>query len=235
VKIPIPKQYGFLLSNKGKDHAKIPSGLHTVDVKLKIASLAGCTASDNKMVLVVDEEDRVFVDEYLRRKGITEGKVIVGFQVGAADTYKMWPLRNFVELGRKLASYDHEVRIVLTGSGRERDLCAAVENAIGKPAVSVAGELTLKQVRALIKAMKVLVTNDTGTMHMAVALQTGTVSLFCPTDPLGVGPVQDLSLHKIIKKDRPCSPCVTKKCKNPFCMELITVDEVYKAVREMLQ
>ena len=105
---------------------------------------------------------------------------------------------------------------------------------IGRGAITTAGIISLSRMRGLVKKMCVLVTNDTGTMHMAIALKTRTVSLFCPTRSEGTGPVQDLHLHSVIKKDVPCIKCVTKKCEKPFCMESITVDEVFRAVMESL-
>jgi len=69
-------------------------------------------------------------------------------------------------------------------------------------------------------------------MHMAIALRTRTVSMFCPTNVWGVGPLQDMHLHKVIQKDRPCNPCISKQCKKPFCMGLISTDEAFKSVSE---
>ncbi len=116
----------------------------------------------------------------------------------------------------------------------KRILCSFVAREMGGRVVSTAGELSLRQLRALVKEMDLLVTNDTGAMHIAIALQTKTVSLFCPTNSWGVGPLQDLHLHRVIKKDRPCDPCVSKRCVNPYCMKLITVDEVFEEVKKLL-
>lgn len=233
VKIPISREYGFLLSNKhnGFDN---PWDHHAIEVRLKAASLVGCREDDRTMVLVAEDEEREGILDYLRRKGVDGEKKIIGFQVGAASRYKEWPKERFVELGRRIHRCSPGIPIILTGSKEEKELCDFVAGQTGGLAVSTAGELSLRQLRALLKEMYFLVTNDTGTMHMAVALRTRTISLFCPTNSWGVGPVQDLYLHRVIRKDRPCNPCVSKRCKNPYCMELITVDEVFDAVQEFL-
>ncbi len=228
LKWPIPKQYGFLLSNYGID---MPAEIHNIDVKLGIASLAGCTTNEKKMVLIPHMDDRRLVAEYMRDKDRVKEDIIIGFQVGAANKYKMWPSHNFVALGKKLLK--DNVRIIVIGCKKEKDLCGAVANGIGEGALSVAGEVSLRQLGVLIKHMDLLVTNDTGAMHIAIATNTRTVSLFCPTEHRALGPAQDLHLHRIVRKDRPCNPCVTKKCKNPFCMEMITVDEVFDAIQEL--
>ena len=234
VKIPMSKKYGFLLSNKDNGFDN-PWEHHAIDVRLKAASLVGAKEQNRDMVLLVDEGERQYVRAYLAEKGMGGEERAIGFQVGAASPYKAWPEERFIELGKGIHRDDPARFILITGSAPERPLCRRVAEGIGGRALSVAGDLSLKGLAALVGEMDLLVTNDTGTMHMAVALQTKTVSLFCPTDSWGVGPVQDLHLHKIIKKDRPCSPCVTKKCREPFCMDLITVDGVYGAVKEMLQ
>ncbi len=233
IKIPRSRQYGFLLSNSSNGFDN-PWDHHAIDVRFKAASFARCAPDGKEMVLIPDKNTESFIDKYVRSIGIGENAIVVGFQVGAATRYKMWPKGNFIELGRRLLACNPALRIILTGSKREKNLCGAIAEEIGEGALSVAGRISLKQMSALVKKMHLLVTNDTGTMHIAIALKTKTVSLFCPTNYQGVGPVQDTHLHTIVHRDRPCNPCTTKKCATTSCMGLITVDEVFKAVQESL-
>lgn len=233
VKIPRSRQYGFLLSNPD-DGFDNPWDHHAIDVRLRAASMAGCSENSREMVLLADKDDETSFDAWLREHGEKENELLVCFQAGAATRFKMWPKEMFAELGRRLVADRPDVKIILTGSRDEHDLCSFISRELGAKAISAAGELTLRQMRGLMKRVNLLVTNDTGTMHMAIALKTRTVSLFCPTNSWGVGPVQDPELHNIISKERPCNPCVTKKCPDPFCMKLITVDEVYEAVMGLL-
>ncbi len=233
IKLPLPKKYSFLLSNSPVPTANI-KGCHAIDVRLKVASLAGCAEDGREMDLIVEEDDRASIERYLRGSGISEEQTIIGFQAGAATKYKMWPAEYFIELGRRLTAYRKDTIILLTGSGRERELCRGIARGIGRQAISTAGDITLRQLRALLEKMAFIVTNDTGTMHMAIAVRTRTISLFCPTSSRGIGPTQDLHLHKVIEKKPPCNPCVTKKCKNGSCMNQITVDEVFQAAKDFL-
>jgi ADP-heptose:LPS heptosyltransferase len=234
IKVPISREYGFLLSNTSNGFEK-PGDHHAIDVRLKAASFIGCGIEKREMVLVTDEVDRVDAASCLGRLGVPGNAIIIGFQVGAATLYKMWPMERFVQLGKKLLQLHLGIRILVTGSPRERKMCSTVAQGIGDHAISTAAEVSLKTLRALIERMNLLVTNDTGAMHMAIALKTKTISLFCPTSDWGTGPVQDLHLHRVIKKGIPCNPCVTKKCSRPFCMDQITVDEVFEAARDVLQ
>lgn len=228
-KIPISRQYGFLLSNKSNGFDD-PWSHHAIDIRLKTASFAHCTGGDRSMVLTAEEKEITYIKAALSAHGLSGAHPIIGFQPGAAQLYKAWPKGHFIDLGRRLLSLFPEAGVVITGSDGEVRLCGDIAAAIGKGAVSLAGALSLKQLAALVKSISVLVTNDTGTMHIAIALGTRTVSLFCPTNHWGTGAVTEPHLHRIISAERPCSPCVTKKCITPHCMDAISVDEVLLAV-----
>jgi ADP-heptose:LPS heptosyltransferase len=233
VQVHPSKTYGFLLS--GHDgRGTEPRPPHAIEQRLRTASLVGGAEDDKRMVLVVEEEEVRSVTAFLEKRGIPGTHRLVGLQSGAKDRYKMWPAEKFAELGRGLAEAYPEVRLILIGSKPEAGYCQSIADRIGGRALSVAGEITLKELRGLISKMALLVTNDTGAMHMAIALGTKTVTVFGPTNHLGVGVIQDLHLHRIVKTERPCQPCVTKKCRDPFCMEAIEVADVFKAAREAL-
>ncbi|MBF0539780.1 MAG: glycosyltransferase family 9 protein [Nitrospirae bacterium] len=231
VKLPSSPQYDFLLSNVSNNHDITQHQHHSIDVRLKVASLIGCTYNDRHMRLYVDDNDVLFIKQYLRRLGIGQESVLIGFQTGAVNKHKIWPSSHFIALGRSLIQDDPNIRIVLTGSKKEQPRCRFIAGEIGQRAISTAGEITLPQLAALVKELHLLLTNDTGTMHIAIALNTKTVSLFCPTFYKVVGAAVDPHLHRIIHRERPCFPCVTKRCKAPFCMGLISVDEVGKVIR----
>ncbi|MBF0463711.1 MAG: glycosyltransferase family 9 protein [Nitrospirae bacterium] len=233
-KIPIPSQYGFLLSNHTNGFTDSPWQHHAISVRLKTASFAGCKEDDLKMVLPVSAQDSDTVKHLFHKLGFESRHVLIGLQPGAALSYKMWPQSNFTSLGKKLVELIPDVRIVVTGSKAERALCTKIATDIGQKAVPVCGELPLRLLGALIKELTVLITNDTGTMHVAIAVGTKTVSLFCPSNHWGVGRAYDFHLHKVIYKERPCDPCITKKCKNPHCMEQISLEDVFSAVKELL-
>lgn len=233
IKVPISREYGFLLSNTSNGYDKSREH-HAIDVRMQTVSFIDCSGENREMVLLADEGDRAAASTYLNRLGIDQNAILIGMQVGAATLYKMWPHHKFVELGKRLLELNPGIRILVTGSPRERMLCSAVAHEIGDRAFSTAEEVSLKTLRGLIERMSLLVTNDTGPMHMAIALKAKTVSLFCPTNDLSIGPIQDMHLHKVIKKEKTCNPCVTKKCDEPLCMDQISVDEVFCSAKEAL-
>ncbi len=233
VKVPIPKKFAFLISNETNGFENSLNN-HGIDVRLKAASFIDCKESKREMVLLLDEESINKVQNLLKEVDINNKYTLVGFQIGAANKYKMWAPDRFIQLGKRLIELDKNIFILILGSEKEIELCEKVKDGIKYKVISLAGKLSLKELGALINRLNILVTNDTGTMHLAIALKKKTVSLFCPTNFWGVGPIQDNHLHRIIAKEKPCNPCLTKKCKSPFCMDLIGVNEVYEAVRESL-
>lgn len=230
-------RFRFLLSNSELNEGnRVNPKDHGIETRLRIARLVGCNSEDGRMVLVVEKEDEEFVNEYLKARSVGEGNVKIGFQVGASTVSRMWFGDRFVELGRRLSQYDQRIKIIITGSPQEQKYCNEIGEGIGNAGrvIVTAGRLRLRQVVALVKMLDLLVTPDTGIMHMAVALGTRTVCLFAMADHRISGPYPDRNGHYIIQKWRTCDPCVGKACEYQECMENITVDEVFESVKVIL-
>jgi ADP-heptose:LPS heptosyltransferase len=87
---------------------------------------------------------------------------------------------------------------------------------------------------ALIEKLDLLITNDTGPMHIGFAMETPTFALFAPTDPNLCGPYK-INHAVVIQKPQTCIPCLRKACASPFCMEQISLENVYEAIDAHLQ
>ena len=149
----------------------------------------------------------------------------------------MWPKENFITLGKKLLAKDDNFVIFIFGSPDEAPLCEAIEKGIGRQKRAFFLCCSLTDLPHILKGIDCLVTNDTGPMHIAIAVETSTVSLFVPSESHRIGPYQDLEKHRIITKKRPCvDDCIGKKCKKtPACMNLISPNEVFDAVMDVLK
>ena len=101
--------------------------------------------------------------------------------------------------------------------------------------VNLVGKTRLSELITALRGCRLLVTNDTGTMHLAAALGTPTVSIFGSTEPVLTGPLG--SAHTVVRHHVPCSPCFKREC--PFghyeCMTKISPEQVAAAVLERLQ
>ncbi len=227
--------------------ARIPydNGKHAIDQRLevlrRIFNKALDSPEDLRMDLPVDHKK---VQEFRKRfmeqtcdSGMKEEKrFFIAFQFSASGAYKEWPEENFVRLGAGLIARRGLFNIVLVGGPSDirkgERIKKNIEAATGRTGrvLNMAGRVSLKDLPVVMRAMDLLVTNDTGPLHVAISVGTMTVSLFVPSNLCGTGPVQDLHLHKVISKPKPCSPCVEKYCRKPYCMGLISPEEVDRAV-----
>jgi len=233
IKLPNASEYRFLLSNKDqvvqwKDFS------HAIEQRLEVAKMAGCTVSDVRMVLPVSHEGMATVDRFLKQNGVHEGDVLVGFQVGASTVSRMWFADRFIELGKRLIHPDYHIKIVITGSPQEYNYCREIADAIGMNVLVSAGRMALKNIPSLLSKLKVLVTGDTGIMHMAVAVGIPIVALFAVSDARRSGPYYDREKHRVIQKEKTCERCTSKRCTYQRCMENISVEEVLCEVMRLI-
>ena len=232
-KWPNTSENRFLLSNDGpvRTWDDFP---HAVDQRLAVTALAKCDPNRRPMILPIAEEGREATDRLLREEGVEDAELLVGFQCGASTLSRMWFPDRFADLGRRLVKGRDRVRILFTGSPAEREYCGSIARRIGERTIVAADRLPLAALPSLLARLRVLVTGDTGTMHMAVAVRTPVVGLFAVSDPSRSGPYYDLDRHVIIKKPRTCVDCVSKRCTYQKCMEAIEVEEVFHAVMRIL-
>ncbi|MEA3385051.1 MAG: glycosyltransferase family 9 protein [Thermodesulfobacteriota bacterium] len=200
------------------------------------------SSQDKRMVLpIMVEEAEAFWDDLLNGMGRNHAKnKRVGFQISASRPYKAWPQRHFSELGKRLLADSEDINIILFGGpGDEKtgkEIAEGITTDSGQKLriINLAGRLPLKKLPAALRGLDLFITNDTGPFHVAVALKTPTISLFVPSTVRHTGPYQDLEIHKVIRKPKPCSPCIQKYCNDPNCMSIISVEEVYQAAKNSL-
>ncbi len=180
------------------------------------------------------EEDRNLARNYLEGLGLLNGKVLIGFNPGA--TYglaKCWAPSRFGELGRRLVE-KWDASILIFGRREEMPIAREILDHLKGGGIDLTGKTELLHLAALLERCNLLVTNDTGTMHMATAVGTSVVAIFGSTDAKTTGPWGEG--HRVIRKDVACSPCLKRLCPTDHrCMELITVDEVEEVVENQLR
>jgi heptosyltransferase-2 len=180
--------------------------------------------------LSLNGELQGWADSYLSRNDLKE-KVLIGFNPGA--TYgeaKCWPPARFAELGRRLRNgFGSSILIFGSSRPKEKELNYTIAQEIGEGCLNLSGETSLLQLASLLQRCHLLVTNDTGTMHVATAVGTRVVAIFGPTDPRTTSPLGEG--HVIIRKKVPCSPCLKRVCPEDHrCMDLIETDEIFAII-----
>jgi len=168
------------------------------------------------------------------KKNIDE--ILIGIQLGAADIYKIWPIENFIELSNRLLQINKKIKIILLGIKAEQMLSFKLKQYTRDKnrVVNYCGKTSIEELPCLVNSLDLLITNDTGTLHLAIALKKNSLSLFSPTDSKIFGPYQDFDLHTIIQKDGNFINTKPKKERSQKAMNLITVDEVYNEVIQQL-
>jgi len=178
-------------------------------------------------------EDRYFADSLFKRKSIegTQPKIIV--HPGGKKPSKLWAQQNFSLLINKLIE-EIGAQVVLVGSKDEIGMADAIIAPIKHKVANLAGELTLPQLAAVIERADIMVSSDSGPMHIATAVGTPVVALFSGADiPYVWYPYGDM--HTVVRKDVECSPCFRDECAEHTCMKGITVEEVFQAVNATLE
>ena len=154
---------------------------------------------------------------------------IVGIGFGATyGSAKMWPAERFAKLIDRLQN-EMGATVVLLGGDGDREVEGKVLKECGSQPISLVGKTDLPTLAALLRRIKVYITNDTGPMHLAALVETPVVAIFGPTSPDETKPLADNA--KVIYHGADCAPCWKRKCPvDHRCMTNINVDEVYEKV-----
>lgn len=205
---------------------------HAVDRYLKTVNYFEIQCDDCITFPVYwSKHDEKRVDELCRQNGLTNGSLVIGLNPNARWGSKCWPEEHFAQLGDML--YEKlKAKVVFVGSPADRQTAEAIVSAMKHRPVDAVGQTSLLELGALLKRMECLVTNDSGPMHMAVAVGTPVVALFGPTDPQKTGPYGNG--HAVIQKNLSCAACMRRSCMTRKCMSDISVDEVFEHVRTLL-
>jgi heptosyltransferase-1 len=221
---------------------KIPEdmGKHAVDRYLDFVrhvagkSGAACLAATPEFRIAIGEKEKRRAEALLNEQaaGYSLGKDrprFVAVNPVAFWETKLWEEEKFAGLCDRLRE-ELGIGIVLTGgeSAPLERICRKMRT----KAVNLGGRTTLRELACIYREAALLVTTDSGPMHLAAAVGTPVVALFGPTDPARTGPCGPG--HRIIRKGLSCSPCFRKRCETPRCMTDISAEEVFTAVKEML-
>ncbi len=169
----------------------------------------------------------------LKQHKIPDGALIVGINPGATyGSAKCWLPERFREVTERLLR-DKDVYVVYFGDQATASVVKEICTGLPKRVINLAGITSLRELSSLISQCDVILTNDSGPMHIADALGTPIVALFGSTSEVVTGPYRSGTLiHKHVE----CSPCYQRTCPIDFrCMKRIEADEVYEAIVKILQ
>ena len=245
----IKKRVGFNYKNRGRfltERIDINGYIskHVVEYYLDLLKPLDIAPKKRCLVLGISDTARMRIKNKISRFGIKDTDLLIGIAAGAGASWgkdasiKHWPAIKFAQLADSLCK-DFGAKILILGDDSERPIADIIANTMVSKPVDLVGKTSLEEFCAVISNLKVLVTNDGGPLHIAVALGVKTVSIFGPVDDLVYGPYPLNDMHVVIKKDITCRPCYQDfklaLCdRERECINNISVDEVYSAVRSLL-
>lgn len=175
-------------------------------------------------------EELVWARRWRADRGLGEGEAIALAPGATYGPTKRWPEERFLDLARRLAARGRP--LLWLGGTAEAELCERLARAC-PGSLSVAGLLSLRETLALLAGCRLVVSNDSGAMHLAQAAGAPTVGIFGSTDPAWTGPVG--AGAEVVRRPVPCAPCFRPRCPYALeCLEGIEVDEVERAVARAL-
>jgi lipopolysaccharide heptosyltransferase II len=160
---------------------------------------------------------------------------LIALQPGARWQTKRWPAEHFAELVRLLAKIFPAARFAILGDTRDKPLGEIISVVLPERCLNLCGATSLPEMVEWLRLCDLMVTNDTGPMHVAAALGKPLIALFGPTEPRRTGPYGQL--ENVLRIDLPCSPCLKGQCawKNPNeCLNAISPAMVFERVRRRL-
>ncbi|MBI5345719.1 MAG: lipopolysaccharide heptosyltransferase II [Chlamydiae bacterium] len=203
---------------------------HLVLTYLELLKPLNCKIFSTKPHLVITTEEVKHAKKLLEELKISN-KTIIGLNPGAAfGEAKCWPMSRYKEVAKKLLQ-DPNNGVIVFGDNKQRDLIDECFKDVPE-IINLSGKTGLRELMALISLCDVFLTNDSGPMHIAAALNIPLVAIFGSTSEVLTGPCSDSAI--VINKKVKCSPCFKRKCPIDFkCMNNIHVDEVLKKIELM--
>ena len=224
---------GFLLSHSVIRGEEVLS-LHQVEYYLSLLRAMGWEAESRDPRLFVSEKDKETIHSLLSSKGIGQEHFLLGLSPGAVfGPAKRWPAERFAAIG-DWAADRWGAKIVVMGTQGEMGICSAVSHSMKHDPVNLCGRTKLGEAMALIERCQFFVTNDSGLMHIAAALNVPMVAIFGSTDPVATGPRSGKA--RIVQQPVDCAPCLKPECPTDYrCMLGIEPDHVWREMERLRQ
>jgi len=227
----IPERIGYATKNRSRILTKPidepAEDIHKVEYFLNIARSSGISPKSVSYEFFVTGADRAYAAALLKTGLVEAGDKVVVMCPGGNWDPKRWPKENYAALADKLIER-YGVKVVMAGAKKDVKLAEDIKQAMKNSPIIACGRTTLKQLGALFELSDLVVANDTGPMHLAVAMKADTIALFGPTSPELTGPYGEAN-YRVISKNKTCDvPCYDVTCAASRCMEAIAVDDVVK-------
>ena len=216
-------------------HKARSRNVHAVVNYLETLAPLGIDGQDVNLELNPGPEARAFAQTILVSLG-EAGKPVIALNPGASHPVNRWGTDRFAALADRI-SQELSAKVIIIGGAEDRLLAEEIRTKARSRPLAMTGKASILEAGALLEKCRLLVSGDTGPLHLAAAVGTPVLALFGAADPARTGPVG--SGHRVMQAEGvACVPCKSRSCKNRIereCMEKISVDSVFEAVRAMIK
>jgi heptosyltransferase-2 len=241
----VPRRYGYATDGRSlllSDPVAVQDRralVHQVRYYWDLLKPLGLTGDPPAPELVVFPEEEQAMAERFAQDGLTVSDVVVGINPGS--TYggaKRWLPERFAEVTERLCrtireSREQQVSVVIFGAKGEERLGQEIAARLSSRSLVLSGATTIRELMAAVKRCAILLTNDTGPMHIASAFQVPVVAIFGPTDWRTTSPFGNA--HAIVRQPVDCAPCLLRECPiDHRCMTRVSVEQVYEAATKQV-
>lgn len=229
----IPERAGYGTDGRGILLTRsVPVGraereLHHTEYYLNMLAKLGIPSASRRLELACTPDENAWAEHALgtgRWAAVNPG--------AAYGSAKRWHPERFAAVADRIAE-DYGFFILLTGGPGETEIGNEIEAAMRRRPLNLIGKTSIRQMMALISRCRLMVTNDSGPMHVAAAFGVPIAALFGPTDHTTTSPLA--SSFRVVRRPAECAPCLKRKCPTDHvCMTAITPEDVLEAVRSLL-
>ncbi|NLP12238.1 glycosyltransferase family 9 protein [bacterium] len=228
------RAYSFLFNRRVYQHRR-NSGMHELDLNLQLAGAAGARLETVRFNFTLDEEALQRLSQRLHRFGLSIRSPYIVVHPGSGGSARNWPAASYHQLIERL-HHELNLPVLITGTENERLLIDRVTRGIASSVIRVDGKLSIKELAVLLKHARLLISNSTGPLHLAVALGAEVIGLYCPIaacSPDRWGPYHRTD-SVLMPEVSFCTNCQKEGCRYLDCMELISVDQVFALAHKKL-
>lgn len=229
------RKLGFLLTDKVK-HTKQLGLKHELDYNLDLLRYMGVEALDKELFIPIKAESEKWLGELFKQEGINDADKLLAIHPAASCPSKIWPAERFAETADRLAQ-NYGFKILVIAGPKDAEVAKNLINHMRSATINLAGKTSVSQLASLLKRCKLLISNDSGPVHIASAVGTPVISIFARNQaglsPKRWGPVgkNDKILHKAV-----CMECLAHNCEKEFaCLKSISVEDVTDAADLILR
>ena len=239
----IPKRLGYdkksgIFLTKKIPHTKQYGLKHEIDYTLGLLRYIGIESSDKSLHMPVNRPSEERIKSLFDKNGISQNDPVITIHPAASCRSRRWALERFAKASDALAEkYDAKI-VIISGPGDDKMMGDTVAALMKSEALNLAGKTSISDLASILRRSKLLISNDSGPVHISCAVGTPVISIFGRKDrglsPERWGPVgkRDIALHK----DVGCEICLAQNCKLGFkCLDAISVEDVLACAEQILR